>query len=158
MYSTKEISFGTKVFCLMFIWPVFRNTGIGKALILYERNGNKKWQILSNTELDANAIKEEARAVDTTKKLKIGIIGTGWIAYAHIESYKKMPDVEIVAGADLVPGKAEKFFKENRCRRCQMLHQPQRDDWQRTWSRRSFYMYIQSYSCRMLQLCTWAWA
>ena len=29
---------------------------------------------LSNTELDANAIKEEARAVDTTKKLKIGII------------------------------------------------------------------------------------
>lgn len=74
------------------------------------------------------AIKEEARAVDTTKKLKIGIIGTGWIAYAHIESYKKMPDVEIVAGADLVPGKAEKFFKRNRCRRCQMLHQPQRDD------------------------------
>ena len=68
---------------------------------------------LSNTELDANAIKEEARAVDTTKKLKIGIIGTGWIAYAHIESYKKMPDVEIVAGADLVPGKAEKFFKDN---------------------------------------------
>ncbi len=47
----------------------------------------------------------------TGKKLKVGIIGTGWIAEAHIESYKNMPDVEIVAGADLIPGKAEAFFK-----------------------------------------------
>ena len=46
------------------------------------------------------------------KKLKIGIIGTGWIAESHIQSYKRMPDVEIVAGADLIPGKAEAFFKE----------------------------------------------
>lgn len=45
------------------------------------------------------------------KKLKIGIIGTGWIAESHVESYKQMPDVEIVAGADLIDGKAEKFFK-----------------------------------------------
>lgn len=44
------------------------------------------------------------------RKLRIGIIGTGWIAESHIECYKKMPDVEIVAGADLIPGKAEKFF------------------------------------------------
>ena len=33
------------------------------------------------------------------KKLKVGIIGTGWIAEAHIESYQRMPDVEIVAGS-----------------------------------------------------------
>ena len=45
------------------------------------------------------------------KKLKIGIIGTGWIAEAHIQSYKQMEDVEIVAAADLIPGKAEKFMK-----------------------------------------------
>ncbi len=45
------------------------------------------------------------------RKLKVGIIGTGWIAEAHIESLKQMEDVEIVAGADLIPGKAEKFFK-----------------------------------------------
>jgi predicted dehydrogenase len=45
------------------------------------------------------------------KKLKIGIIGTGWIAESHIECYKQMDDVEIVAGADLIPGKAEAFFK-----------------------------------------------
>lgn len=49
--------------------------------------------------------------IDTSRKLKIGIIGTGWIAEAHIESYKQMPDVEIVAAADLIPGKAEAFMK-----------------------------------------------
>ena len=47
----------------------------------------------------------------TGKKLKIGIIGTGWIAEAHIEGYKEMDDVEIVAAADLIPGKAEAFMK-----------------------------------------------
>lgn len=55
----------------------------------------------------------EAVAVDANKKVKVGIIGTGWIADAHIASYKEMPDVEIVAGADLIPGKAEAFFKKH---------------------------------------------
>ena len=31
---------------------------------------------------------EEAKAVDTSKKLRVGIIGTGWIAESHVESYK----------------------------------------------------------------------
>jgi len=48
-------------------------------------------------------------AIDTTRKLKVGIIGTGWIAEAHIREYNEMPDVEVVAMADLIPGKAEKF-------------------------------------------------
>ncbi len=43
------------------------------------------------------------------RRLKVGIIGTGWIAEAHIESYLEMDDVDIVAMADLIPGKAEKF-------------------------------------------------
>lgn len=55
----------------------------------------------------------EGIAVDASKKVRVGIIGTGWIAEAHIEAYKQMPDVEIVAGADLIPGKAEAFFKKN---------------------------------------------
>ena len=55
---------------------------------------------------------EKVAAVDASKKVKIGIIGTGWIAQAHIKSYKNMPDVEVVACADLVPGKAEAFCKE----------------------------------------------
>ena len=49
--------------------------------------------------------------IDTTRKLRIGIIGTGWIAEAHVSNYKTMPDVEIVAGADIIPGKARAFFK-----------------------------------------------
>ena len=53
----------------------------------------------------------KAPEIDASKKLKVGIIGTGWIAESHIESYKNMPDVEIVAGADLIPGKAEAFFE-----------------------------------------------
>lgn len=44
------------------------------------------------------------------KKFKVGIIGTGWIAESHLESYLEMDDVEIVAAADLVEGKAEKFM------------------------------------------------
>lgn len=54
----------------------------------------------------------EKNAIDTSKKLKIAIIGTGWIAESYVESLKKMPDVEIVAGADLLPEKAEKFFSK----------------------------------------------
>lgn len=52
---------------------------------------------------------EEKKAAG--KKFKIGIIGTGWIAESHIQSYKNQPDVEIVAAADLIPGKAEKFME-----------------------------------------------
>lgn len=53
----------------------------------------------------------EEKAEHTGKKLKVGIIGTGWIAESHIQSYKAQDDVEIVAAADLIPGKAEKFMK-----------------------------------------------
>ena len=54
----------------------------------------------------------EEKAVDTGKKIKIGIIGTGWIAGSHATSYKNLEDVEIVACADLIPGKAEAFCKK----------------------------------------------
>ena len=58
-------------------------------------------------------IYDEEPELDLSKKVKVGIIGTGWIAEEHIRGYKEMPDVEIVAAADLVPGKAEKFCKSN---------------------------------------------
>ena len=51
----------------------------------------------------------EEKVRDMSKKLKVGIIGTGWIAEAHVKAYQKCPDVEIVAAADLIPGKAEAF-------------------------------------------------
>ena len=57
----------------------------------------------------------EEAVIDTSKKIKVGIIGTGWIASNHIAEYLKMPDVEVVALADLVPGKAEAFGKKYGC-------------------------------------------
>ncbi|MBQ3815030.1 MAG: Gfo/Idh/MocA family oxidoreductase [Clostridia bacterium] len=54
---------------------------------------------------------EDITTPHTGKKLKVGIIGTGWIAESHIQSYKQQDDVEIVAAADLIPGKAEKFME-----------------------------------------------
>ena len=63
---------------------------------------------------DLDAFKDDftEEVVDTSKKLKIGIIGTGWIAGTHMAQYKRMPDVEVVACADLIPGKAEAFCQE----------------------------------------------
>ena len=49
--------------------------------------------------------------VDRSKKLRVGIVGTGWIAETHMKQYMQMDDVEIVAAAELVDGKAEKFFE-----------------------------------------------
>ena len=62
-----------------------------------------------------NAYMEEQSTevkVDANKKIKYGIIGTGWIAELHAIYLKQMPDVEIVAMADIVPGKAEAFAKK----------------------------------------------
>lgn len=62
--------------------------------------------------LDAFNEIHETEVADTSKKVKIAIIGTGWIAESHANALKKMEDVEIVALADLVPGKAEAFAKK----------------------------------------------
>ena len=64
---------------------------------------------------DLNAFKEsqEESVIDASKKIRIGFIGCGWIAGSHIKSLLKQPDVEIVAGADLVPGKAKAFFEKH---------------------------------------------
>ncbi len=72
-----------------------------------------------NSSLDAFKENHEEVKIDTNRKLKIGFIGTGWIAAAHMENYKKMPDVEVVAAADLIPGKAKAFmdgFGNTECR------------------------------------------
>lgn len=55
------------------------------------------------------AEKEEKRA---DRKIRVGIIGTGGIANQHMNQYKRMSDVEIVAAADLIPGRAEAFMKK----------------------------------------------
>lgn len=62
---------------------------------------------------DLNDFQQESeKKVDASRKMKIGIIGTGWISEAHIRSYLNQPDAEIVAAADLIPGKAEKAMQK----------------------------------------------
>ena len=62
--------------------------------------------------LDDFKVNQEVKTIDASKKLRVGIIGCGWIADAHMKSYLKQPDVEIVAGADLIPGKAKAFMEK----------------------------------------------
>lgn len=67
----------------------------------------------NDANLDAFKENQEVKEIDMSRRVKIGIIGTGWIAKSHADAYKKLPDVEIVALADIVPGKAEDFAKAN---------------------------------------------
>lgn len=64
---------------------------------------------------DMNAFEknQEVKVVDASHKVRVGIIGTGWIADAHIEAYKRQPDVEVVAACDLIPGKAAAFMAKH---------------------------------------------
>lgn len=45
------------------------------------------------------------------KTVRIGIIGSGGIARSHVRGYNTMPEVEIVAVADVIPGKAAEFIQ-----------------------------------------------
>ena len=65
-----------------------------------------------NDNLDAFKEVHSETSIDTSKKFRIGFVGCGWIAGAHLRALKNQPDVEIVAGCDLIPGKAAKFFEE----------------------------------------------
>ncbi len=62
---------------------------------------------------DMNAFekKQDKRIIDTKRKLRVGIVGTGGIARHHLTAYLKQPDVQIVAGCDLIPGRAKAFFE-----------------------------------------------
>ncbi|CAM4239138.1 Gfo/Idh/MocA family oxidoreductase [Paenibacillus alkaliterrae] len=47
-----------------------------------------------------------------TKTIRIGIIGSGGIARAHASAYRKLSNVEIVAVADSIEGKAQAFIQQ----------------------------------------------
>ncbi len=64
----------------------------------------------TTTNLDAFKENHDTQVIDTSRKMRVGIIGTGWIAGSHMKALLNQPDVDVVAGADLVPGKAEAFF------------------------------------------------
>ncbi len=63
--------------------------------------------------LDDFKVNQEVKTVDASRKVRIAFIGTGWIADSHAKALLNQPDVEIVAGADLVPGKAKAFFEKH---------------------------------------------
>ena len=63
-----------------------------------------------NLDVFKNAPEEKAPVVKAGRKLRIGFIGTGGIANSHMKAYKQFDDVEVVAGADLIEGKAADFF------------------------------------------------
>lgn len=64
-------------------------------------------------DLDAFKDNQETKTVDASKKVRVGFIGCGWIAGSHIKAFLKQPDVEIVAGCDLIEGKAKAFFEKH---------------------------------------------
>jgi predicted dehydrogenase len=45
-------------------------------------------------------------------KVKVGLLGSGFIADIHADAYKFVPDAEVVAVASPTPGKARKFAEE----------------------------------------------
>lgn len=49
----------------------------------------------------------------SSQTIRIGIIGSGGIARSHVGAYKTIENVQIVAVADVVPGKAQQFIEEN---------------------------------------------
>ena len=63
-------------------------------------------------DLNAFMDNQEKKTVDSSKKVRIGIIGCGWIAGSHLKRLLKFDDVEFVAGCDLIPGKAKALFEE----------------------------------------------
>lgn len=60
--------------------------------------------------LDAFKFDQTVDCERTGRKMRVGIIGCGGIANSHVKAYLTLPDVEIVAGCDLIPGKARAFM------------------------------------------------
>lgn len=77
-----------------------------RVLNLY-KNGVRIQRITTKT-----TVPKGVSGIMENKKLRIGIIGCGGIAHAHMRSYRDIPEVEIVGGADIIPGKARKFLDE----------------------------------------------
>ena len=68
---------------------------------------------MSKNILDAFKEAETVKMVEASKKVRVGIIGCGGIARAHIRAYLRQPDVEIVAACDVVPGRAAAFLEKH---------------------------------------------
>src|SRR5436190_2917644 len=62
---------------------------------------------LRATEITLRAVPREEW--EQMKKVKIAVIGAGGISHAHMGGYNQLSDVEIVAVADVLPGRAKEW-------------------------------------------------
>jgi predicted dehydrogenase len=51
--------------------------------------------------------------VASARPVRIGIIGSGGIASAHVGCYKQIPEAQVVAVCDVVPGRAKAFIERH---------------------------------------------
>ena len=54
----------------------------------------------------------------TNDRLKLGIIGCGWVAELHAQALHKVPEIKVVALADNEPGRIAKFKEKFRLHNC----------------------------------------
>ncbi len=62
--------------------------------------------------LNSFTAQNNTQTVDASKRMRVAIIGCGWIAGSHARALLSQPDVDIVACADIVEGKAQKFAEK----------------------------------------------
>ncbi len=69
---------------------------------------------MTNEMKELNSFNEIAEISEKAagRTLRVGFIGTGGIANSHMKAYLKQENIEIVAGCDLVPGRAAAFFEK----------------------------------------------
>ncbi len=64
------------------------------------------------------SVSTDSLAMDSGKKaykgpkLRIAVVGCGGIAQTHMDAYKNMPEVEVVAGVDILPERLKTFEKK----------------------------------------------
>src|SRR4051812_45164758 len=55
------------------------------------------------TGVSSDSLASEKKVEHTGKKLRVAIVGCGGISDLHLNTFKKFPDVEVVAGVDIKP-------------------------------------------------------
>src|ERR1041384_337081 len=59
------------------------------------------------TGVSQQSFASESKQQHAGKKLRVAIVGCGGISDLHLRTFKKFPDVEVVAGVDIKPERLE---------------------------------------------------
>ena len=71
-----------------------------KTLPKFTKKREQSMKTVKTASLEAFKENNETRKIDTSKRVRIGIIGIGWIAESHLSSILRQPDIDLLAGAD----------------------------------------------------------